>query len=163
MCCVRNPARSTSGCCLGWLELQGAAPAGMQSLQRKIRGNKFVKLDKQIASTSYLKPKLKQNRREKKHFFKGCAVYKLWVLVSELGHMEGDGVGVLGLGVCRGLRAEFRLFRTVFGEAEVARECGAVAPRKPVENETEENNEANRSAVVPSKRAAIFQANHTLR
>lgn len=60
-----------------------------------------------------------------------------WVLVSEVGHREGDGVGVLGLGVCRGLMDEFKLLRTAFGAAELASEWGAVAPRKPKENRKE--------------------------
>lgn len=40
---------------------------------------------------------------------------------------------MLGLGVCRGLMEEFRLFRTAFGAPELGREWGAVAPRKPEE------------------------------
>lgn len=78
-----------------------------------------------------LKTKLKQNLKVK--VFKGSSLYKLWVLVSELGHIEGGGVGVFGLGVCSGLRAEFKLFKTVFGVGDVGREWGAVAPKKPVE------------------------------
>lgn len=54
--------------------------------------------------------------------------------MSELGQREGEGVGVLGLGVCRGLMEEFKLLRTVFGAAELVREWAAVAPRKPKEN-----------------------------
>lgn len=42
-----------------------------------------------------------------------------WVLARELGHREAGGGGLLGLGVCRGLMAEFRLFRTAFGGAEL--------------------------------------------
>lgn len=56
------------------------------------------------------------------------------MLVSELGQREGEGAGVLGLGVWRGLMEEFRLLRTAFGAAELAREWAAVAPRKPKEN-----------------------------
>lgn len=97
---------------------------------------------------------------EERRVFSSCSVYKLWVLVSELGHMEGAGVGVLGLGVCRGLRAEFRLFRTVFGVAEAGREWGAVAPRKPAAITTRQRKRM-RSTVVPSKCRAIFQANYT--
>lgn len=63
--------------------------------------------------------------------------YQPWVLVSELGQREGEGVGVLGLGVCRGLMDEFKLLRTAFGAAELAREWAAVAPRKPEENRKE--------------------------
>lgn len=59
------------------------------------------------------------------------------MLVSELGQREGEGVGVLGLGVCRGLMEEFKLLRTAFGVAELVREWGAVAPRKPEENRKE--------------------------
>ena len=44
------------------------------------------------------------------------------MLVSEVGQREGEGVGVLGLGVCRGLREEFKLLRTAFGAAELGRE-----------------------------------------
>lgn len=60
----------------------------------------------------------------------GSTIYKPWVLVSELGQREGEGVGLLGLGVCRGLMEEFKLFSTAFGTAELGRECDAVAPRK---------------------------------
>lgn len=59
------------------------------------------------------------------------------MLVSELGQREGEGVGVLGLGVCRGLMEEFKLLRTAFGAAELVREWGAVAPRKPEKNRKE--------------------------
>lgn len=41
------------------------------------------------------------------------------MLARELGHREAGAVGLLGLGVCRGLMAEFRLFRTAFGGAEL--------------------------------------------
>lgn len=44
-----------------------------------------------------------------------------WVLVSALGQREGEGAGLLGLGVCRGLMEEFRLFRTALGVAELVR------------------------------------------
>lgn len=64
-------------------------------------------------------------------------MYQPWVLVSELGQREGEGVGVLGLGVCRGLMEEFKLLRTAFGAAELVREWGAVAPRKPEKNRKE--------------------------
>lgn len=89
------------------------------------------------------------------------------MLVSELGQREGDGVGVLGLGVCRGLMEEFKLLRTAFGAAELASEWGAVAPRKPEENRKERRKkkreqEMNRSAVVPSEHIFIFQTNHML-
>lgn len=57
--------------------------------------------------------------------------YKPWVPVSEVGQREGEGVGLLGLGVWRGLMEEFKLFSTVFGAAELGREWDAVAPRKP--------------------------------
>lgn len=49
-------------------------------------------------------------------------INKPWVLVSELGHREGEAVGVLGLGVCRGLMDEFKLLRTALGAAELVRE-----------------------------------------
>lgn len=55
------------------------------------------------------------------------------MLVSEVGQREGGGAGVLGLCVGRGLRVEFKLFRRAFGAAELGREWGAVAPRKPAE------------------------------
>lgn len=55
------------------------------------------------------------------------------MLVRELGQREGDGVGVVGLGVCRGLMEELRLLRTALGAAELVREWAAVAPRKPEE------------------------------
>lgn len=64
-------------------------------------------------------------------------VYKPWVLVSELGQREGEGVGVLGLGVCRGLMEEFKLLSTALGAAELVREWAAVAPRKPEEKRKE--------------------------
>ena len=59
------------------------------------------------------------------------------MLVSELGQREGEGAGALGLWVCRGLMEEFKLLRTAFGAAELVREWGAVAPRKPEENKKE--------------------------
>lgn len=61
-----------------------------------------------------------------------------WVPVRELGQSEGEAVGVLGLGVCSGLMDEFKLLSTALGAAEVVRECGAAAPRKP-EEERKEN------------------------
>lgn len=90
-----------------------------------------------------------------------------WVLVSELGQREGEGVGLLGLGVCRGLMEEFRLLRTAFGAAELVRAWGAVAPRKPEQDRKGSEKERgeqgmNRSAVVLSKHTAIFQDNHML-
>lgn len=60
--------------------------------------------------------------------------YQPWVLVSELGQREGEGMGLLGLCVCRGLMEEFRLLRTAFGAEGLVRVCGAVAPRKPKQN-----------------------------
>lgn len=53
------------------------------------------------------------------------------MLVSALGQRDGDGGALLGLGVCRGLMEELRLFRTALGAAELARVWAAVAPRKP--------------------------------
>lgn len=53
------------------------------------------------------------------------------VLVSALGQRDGDGGALPGLGVCRGLMEELRLFRTALGAAELARVWAAVAPRKP--------------------------------
>lgn len=81
--------------------------------------------------------------------------------MSELGHREGEGVGALGLGVCRGLMEELRLLRTAFGAAELVREWGAVAPRKPERYRQEEweetrEQEINRSAVVLSEHRGHF-------
>lgn len=59
------------------------------------------------------------------------------MLVSELGQREGEGVGLLGVGVCRGLIEELRLLRTALGAAELVRAWGAVAPRKPEQNSKE--------------------------
>lgn len=53
------------------------------------------------------------------------------VLVSALGQRDGEGAALLGLGVCRGLMEELRLFRMALGAAELARVWAAVAPRKP--------------------------------
>lgn len=44
------------------------------------------------------------------------------MLASELGQREGGGAGVLGLGVGRGLRVEFKLFSRAFGAEEFGRE-----------------------------------------
>lgn len=98
-----------------------------------------------------------------KHRWTNWSKYQPWVLVSELGHREGEGVGVLGLGVCRGLMEEFRLLRTAFGAAVFVRECGAVAPRKPKQNRKERRKERreqeiNRSAVVLSKQQSHFSS-----
>lgn len=38
---------------------------------------------------------------------------------------------MLGLGVCRGVMELFKLLSTAFGAAELVREWGAVALRKP--------------------------------
>lgn len=91
------------------------------------------------------------------------------MLVSELGQREGGGAGVLGLGVGRGLRVEFKLFRRAFGPEEFGREWGGVAPRKPAENSKRwgvggGGVGGNRSVVVQSMHKAIFspQTNHTL-
>ena len=85
-------------------------------------------------------------------------LYKPWVLVSELGQREGECVGVLGLGGCRGLMEEFRLLRRAFGAPELAREWAA-APRKPEENRKQgEKGEMNKSVVGPVKAQSNFSS-----
>lgn len=77
-------------------------------------------------------------------------------MASELGQREAEGVGLLGLGVCRGLMEEFRLFRIVLGPAELVRVWGAVAPRKPKQKEMKGQKMRKLATVLPNH-TAIFQ------
>lgn len=74
------------------------------------------------------------------------------VLVSALGQRDGDGGALPGLGVCRGLMEELRLFRMALGAAELARVWAAVAPRKP---EREARQERGDKDTVRSGTAAL--------
>lgn len=87
--------------------------------------------------------------------------------MSELGQREGEGMGLLGLGVCRGLMEEFRLLRTAFGAEGLVRVCGAAAPRKPNQNKKKEKkNRSNRRQTDQWWSSQIaqpfFQDNHML-